>query len=96
VVRGELTGRLDQLGVLDTLQSRHELTFIKHRFVGLGHETERWLYAGRRVRRRPGASPGSARRGRGGDALELTTVEFGRLLSGRGKSDGLLSHRVVF
>lgn len=31
--------RLDQLGVLDTLQSRHELTFIKHRFVGLGHET---------------------------------------------------------
>jgi uncharacterized protein (TIGR03083 family) len=43
-----------------------------------------------------GAAGGDYRRGRGGDALELTTVEFGRLLSGRGKSDGLLSHRVVF
>jgi 2-polyprenyl-6-methoxyphenol hydroxylase-like FAD-dependent oxidoreductase len=30
--------RLDQLGVLDMLQSRHELAFVKHRFVGLGHE----------------------------------------------------------
>ncbi len=30
--------RLDQLGVLDTLRSKHELAFVKHRFLGLGHE----------------------------------------------------------
>ena len=30
--------RLDELGVLSTLEAQHELTFIKHRFVGLGNE----------------------------------------------------------
>jgi 2-polyprenyl-6-methoxyphenol hydroxylase-like FAD-dependent oxidoreductase len=30
--------RLQQLGVLDTLAAAHDLTFTKHRFVGLGHE----------------------------------------------------------
>jgi 2-polyprenyl-6-methoxyphenol hydroxylase-like FAD-dependent oxidoreductase len=31
---------LERLGVLDTLQSEHELAFIKHRFIGLGHVAE--------------------------------------------------------
>jgi len=30
--------RLDRLGVLDTLQSKHELAFASHRLVALGHE----------------------------------------------------------
>ena len=30
--------RLDEVGTLDTLAANHELSFIKHRFVGLGHE----------------------------------------------------------
>jgi uncharacterized protein (TIGR03083 family) len=36
------------------------------------------------------------RRGQGGDHLELGAIEFGRLLSGRGKADGLLGSRIVF
>jgi len=32
--------RLDQLGILDKLASEHELTYTKHRFVGLGHVAE--------------------------------------------------------
>jgi len=31
--------RLERLGVLDTLRSRHELAFASHRLVALGHET---------------------------------------------------------
>jgi 2-polyprenyl-6-methoxyphenol hydroxylase-like FAD-dependent oxidoreductase len=30
--------RLERLGVLDTLQSEHELAFVPHRLVALGHE----------------------------------------------------------
>ncbi len=30
--------RLDEVGTLGTLAANHELTFLKHRFVGLGHE----------------------------------------------------------
>jgi 2-polyprenyl-6-methoxyphenol hydroxylase-like FAD-dependent oxidoreductase len=30
--------RLDQLGVLSALEAEHELTFLKHRFVGLGND----------------------------------------------------------
>jgi 2-polyprenyl-6-methoxyphenol hydroxylase-like FAD-dependent oxidoreductase len=30
--------RLDRLGVLDALQAEHELTFVPHRLVALGHE----------------------------------------------------------
>jgi len=43
-----------------------------------------------------GPAGGDYRRGQGVDKLELDAVEFGRLLSGRGKSEGLLSSRVVF
>src|SRR5262249_12555644 len=31
---------LERLGVLDTLRSEHELTFVRHCFVGLGHVAE--------------------------------------------------------
>ena len=31
---------LERIGVLDTLQAEHELAFVKHRFIGLGHVTE--------------------------------------------------------
>ena len=43
-----------------------------------------------------GPAGGDYRRGQGGDELELDGIEFGRLLSGRGKGDGLLSSRIVF
>lgn len=43
-----------------------------------------------------GAAGGDYRRGQSGDKLELTAVEFGRLLSGRGMGEGLLSSRIVF
>jgi 2-polyprenyl-6-methoxyphenol hydroxylase-like FAD-dependent oxidoreductase len=32
--------KLERLGVLSTLQSAHELTFVRHCFVGLGHVAE--------------------------------------------------------
>jgi len=31
---------LERMGVLDTLQSQHDLPYVKHRFIGLGHVTE--------------------------------------------------------
>jgi uncharacterized protein (TIGR03083 family) len=43
-----------------------------------------------------GLAGGDYRRGDGGDTLELAAVEYGRLLSGRGSGDGLLSSRIVF
>jgi uncharacterized protein (TIGR03083 family) len=43
-----------------------------------------------------GVAGGAYRRREGGEMLELTAVEFARLLSGRGKGDGLLSSRIVF
>ena len=43
-----------------------------------------------------GPAGGDYRRGQGGEQHELTAVDFGRLVSGRGKGPGLLGWRVVF
>jgi hypothetical protein len=43
-----------------------------------------------------GQGGGDYRLGEGGAELVLDGLEFGRLLSGRGSSDGLLAARVVF
>ena len=36
------------------------------------------------------------RRGEGGEELFLDALDFGRLLSGRGRGEGLLATRIVF
>jgi uncharacterized protein (TIGR03083 family) len=43
-----------------------------------------------------GDAGGYYRRGEGGEEVILDALEFGRLLSGRGRGDGLLSTRIVF
>lgn len=43
-----------------------------------------------------GPAGGAYRRGEGGDSFELAAVEFGRMLSGRARGEGLLGLRIVF
>lgn len=43
-----------------------------------------------------GPAGGAYRRGEGGEELILDALDFGRLLSGRGRGDGLLATRIVF
>jgi hypothetical protein len=43
-----------------------------------------------------GPAGGAYRRGEGGEEFVLDALDFGRLLSGRGRADGLLATRIVF
>lgn len=43
-----------------------------------------------------GPAGGDYRRGEGGEELVVDALEFGRLLSGRGRGEGLLATRIVF